>query len=109
MDEFSNAIAAAKSQSENLRAITEDRNAIIFFGDQGGNIHVVHSPTNFGGTRSCPANKVACLIGMGPLVTAVVLNAEQAIATPKFRAPLAAKLHECTIAEQFRALVPPGS
>ena len=44
MDEFSNAIAAAKSQSENLRAITEDRNAIIFFVDQDGNIHAGHSP-----------------------------------------------------------------
>lgn len=29
MDDFSNAIAAAKNQLENLRAITEDRNAII--------------------------------------------------------------------------------
>jgi len=44
---------------------------------------------------------------MGPLAAAVVLNDKQAIATPKFRAPSTAKMHECTTAEQFKALEAP--
>ena len=107
MLEFSHAITAVKSQRERLIALTEERESIIFITDKNGLINIAHSPTNFGGMRTRPAHKITCLVGMWPLATAVVWNNEQAIESCEIRTATAAKIHECTTAEQFRALVAP--
>ena len=64
MLEFSHAITAVKSQRERLIALTEERESIIFITDENGLINITHSPTNFGGMRTCPAHTIACLVGM---------------------------------------------
>ena len=70
MLKYSLAIAASVSERERLLALCEDVEAVIFIADDAGKIKMIHSPKNFGGTRSRPENKIACMIGMGSLATA---------------------------------------
>jgi hypothetical protein len=45
--------------------MVEEIDTIILAADASRNIMILHSPTNFGGTRTCPDNKVACMFGLG--------------------------------------------
>ena len=58
---------------------------VIFLGNIKGNITLLHSPTNFGGTRAHTTNKVACLLGLGPEATAVLLNEDKICSSKRFK------------------------
>ncbi len=47
---------------------------VILAADSNRNIMILHSPKNFGGTRSHPKNKVVCMLGVGPQATCVLLD-----------------------------------
>ena len=72
------------SKVSELRDLVEDED-IIFLGNMKGKITLFHSPKNFGGTRARSTNKVACLLGLGPKATAVLLDADEICASKKFK------------------------
>ena len=72
------------SKVSKLRDLVEDED-IIFLGNIKRNITLFHSPKNFGGTRARSTNKVACLFGLGPKATAVLLDADKICASEKFK------------------------
>jgi hypothetical protein len=47
-----------------LQALVEEMGKIVFAAGCK-DIMSLHSPKNFGGTRSCPENKVVCMLGIG--------------------------------------------
>ena len=104
MMNFSKSITESLSDKDKINALTEETDSVIFIADDQGSITVIHSPTKLGGTRSRPELKIVCLVGMGPLATAVVLNDKQAIAIFKIATPEKDKFHDCTSAEQFSVL-----
>ena len=104
MMNFSKSITESLSDKDKINALTEENDSVIFIADDQGSINVIHSPTKLGGTRSRPELKIVCLVGMGPLATAVVLNDKQAIAIFKIATPEKDNFYDCTSAEQFSVL-----
>ena len=48
--------------------------------DANNQIMILHSPKNFGGTRSRPDNKVVCMLGLGAHATYVLIDLRTALA-----------------------------
>ena len=72
---FSDTISANNDQATKLQHVTEDIDTVILAAGSDNKIMILHSPRNFGGTRTWPVNKLVCMIGMGPqAVSVVVLN-----------------------------------
>ena len=46
-----------KTTEERIKALTEENDVIILLTNQLKGITLIHSPTNLGGTRSCPETK----------------------------------------------------
>ena len=67
-----------------LRDLVEDADT-VFLGACNGKVIVLHSPTNFGGTRTRKSNKLACLTGLGPEAIGVLLNEESILSSKKFK------------------------
>ena len=86
---------AAKSKKEIVFAIAEDTNSIILIANENKGIKIIHSPFNFGGTMNRAKNKIACMIGLGPMAISVILNSKQAIAKCKVVTPTVEKLKAC--------------
>jgi len=107
MLEFSNALTASKSQRDRLLSLVEEIDSVVFIADEDGKINIIHSPLNFGGTRTRSKNKIACLLGLGPLATAVILNDRQAIEECEIATPTLDAMHACKTAEDFQALAAP--
>jgi hypothetical protein len=63
---FSDILSPGDSNEAKLRALVEEIDTVILDADLNGHIMILHSPNNFGGTRSHPQNKVVCMLGVGP-------------------------------------------
>ena len=60
---YSNSMNLSRSFDERLIALMEEIDMVILLADKDKKIAIVHNPKNFGGTRTRPTNKIACLIG----------------------------------------------
>ena len=58
MCNFTEALLAAKSKKEIVFAIAEDTNSIILISNENKGIKIIHSPFNFGGTRTRAKKKL---------------------------------------------------
>ncbi len=63
---FSDILSSGDSNEAKLGALVEEMDTVILAADSNGNIMILHSPKTFGGTRSCPENKVVCMLVVGP-------------------------------------------
>jgi hypothetical protein len=75
---FSDILSSGDSNKVKLRASVEEIHTVILAADSNGNIMILHSPKNFGGTRSRPKNKVVCMLGVGPRATCILLDLNMA-------------------------------
>jgi hypothetical protein len=66
------------SNKAKLQALVEEINTVILAADSSKNIMILHSPKNFGGTRTCLQNKVICMLSLGPQAISVLLDLNMA-------------------------------
>jgi hypothetical protein len=73
---FSDVLGSEVSTEAKIRDLVDEIDTVIFIADANRNIMLLHSPKNFGGTRSRPDNKVSCMIGLGAQAISIfpVLN-----------------------------------
>ena len=62
---FGGILSSGDSDKVKPQALVEEMDTIILAPDSNKNIMILHSPKNFGGTRSCPENKVVCMLSIG--------------------------------------------
>jgi hypothetical protein len=71
---FSEILSSGDSNKAKLQALVEKIDTVILAADSNGDIMILHSPKNFGGTRSHPKNKVVCMLGVGPQAICILLD-----------------------------------
>jgi hypothetical protein len=68
----------------------------------------LHSPKNFGGTRTRPKNKVIGTIGLGAQATLVKINLISALANCNILVPTVDEFTACTAAQEVAAIPVPN-
>ncbi len=68
---------------------------------------MLHSPKNCGGTRTRPAHKVVCMIGMGSQAVSVLVNLNSALANCNIIGPTVLDLSGCTTAQEVEDIPAP--
>jgi hypothetical protein len=70
---------------------------------------ILHSPKNFGGTRTRPKNKVVCMLGMGTQAVSVLVNLNSALENFNIIVPTADKLSGCKTAQEVEDIPIPAT
>ena len=104
---FSDTLGTDVSNKRKLKGLVEDIDTAILAADANRNVALFHFPKNFGGTRTCPINKVTCLIGFGNRATAVLLDLNSAFHCLQIRVPGVHKLAGFKAAEEVANLPAP--
>jgi hypothetical protein len=100
LNSFSNILGAGTSDKEKLRSLVEEIDTVILAADAYKNIMILHNPAkNFGRTRPRPANKVACMIGLGNQASYVNVNLKSALADCRIVVPSITELSDCKTAQ----------
>ncbi len=68
---------------------------------------LLHSPKNFGGTRSRPDNKVTCMIGLGARSACILPDLNSAFADIRIVIPSVHELAACETAEEVANIPTP--
>ena len=92
-----------ENDASKLRDLTEDSNT-LFVGSSNGKIILLHNPKNFGGTRTRKANKIACLTGMGPEATGILLDEESILFSNKFKGANKEEIMKCSTSKELENL-----
>ncbi len=83
-----------------MRSLVEEIDRVILAAGAYKNIMILHNPKNFGGTRSRPTNKVACMIGLGNQASYVNVNLKSALADCGIVVPSITELSDCKTAQE---------
>ena len=86
-----------------LRDLAEDED-VIFLGSAKGKVTIFHSPKNFCVTRARSSNKVACLLGLGPEATAVLLDDDEICASKRFKGAKKEDIYKVSTIEEVNLL-----
>ena len=84
---FSDVLGSEVSTETKLRDLADKIDTVILAADANRNIMLLHSPKNFGGTRSRPDNKVTCMIGFGARGTSILPDLNSAFADIRIVVP----------------------
>jgi hypothetical protein len=68
---------------------------------------ILHSPKNFGGTRSRPDNKVVCMLGLGVHATYVHINLRTALGDCQIVVPVVTDLSNCKTTKEVTNIPAP--
>ncbi len=68
--------------------MVEEIDTVILAANASGNIMILHSPKNCGGTRTHPNNKVVCMLGQSPQAICILLDQKMAFADQSIVVPL---------------------
>ena len=98
MATFSNIFKAGSSRGENVQSLVEEIDAVISAADANNKIMILHSPKNFGGTRSRPDDKVVCVLGLSAHATYVHINLRTALVDCQIVVPTGTDLSDCKTA-----------
>ena len=91
-----------------LQALVKDIDTVILAADSNNNIMILHSPKNFGGTRSHSENEVVCMLGVGTRANWVLLDLKTAFKDIQLNAPTVHALAECKSADEVTNIPAPG-
>jgi hypothetical protein len=80
LEAFSNILSSGDSNEAKLRALVKEIDTVILAADSNKYIMILHSPKNFGSTRSSPKNKFVCMLGVGPRATYILPDLNTALA-----------------------------
>jgi hypothetical protein len=96
---FSNTLGSDVNKATKLQQVTKEVDTVILAANASNKIMLLHSSRNFGGTRTRPANKLACMIGIGPQAVSVLVNLNLALVNCNIIVPTTVdKLSRCTTA-----------
>ena len=84
----------------------EEINTVTLAADANNKIMILHSPENFGGTRSRPDNKVVCMLGLGAHATYVLIDIRTA-AECQIVVPAVTDLSDCESAKDVANIPAP--
>ncbi len=101
LEAFSDVLSSGISAEAKLRDLVDEIDTVILAADANRNVMFLHSPKNFGGTRSRPDNKVSCMIGLGARGTCVLPVLQSAFADVQIVIPSVQDLGGCTSAEDI--------
>jgi hypothetical protein len=107
LQSFSDILSAGLLEELKLKQLVEEIDTVILAADANKNILILHSPKNFGGTRSRPSNKVICMIGLGNQGTYISINLNSALADHCIAIPSFSDLADCKMAEDNANLPTP--
>ena len=93
---FSNLVHSDTDLEDKIAALSEERESISLVADGEIKIKFIHSPHNFGGTRSKPIDKIICLWGLGTSAYAVQIDEKLAIARMNKHTPSVDDIWNCT-------------
>ena len=96
---FSDVLSSGIPTEAKLRDLVDEIDTVILAADANRNVMLFHSPINFGGTRSRPDNKVACMIGLGARATCVLPVLNSAFTDIRIAVPSVHDLGGCTSTE----------
>ena len=80
---------------------------VILAADANNKIMILHSPKNFGGTRSRPANKVVCMLGLGAHTMYIFIDLRTALADCQIVVPTVTDLSNCESAQDVANITAP--
>ena len=104
---YNDAMHHSNSKKEILQNLVQEVDSVILLAGEDQQMTVVHSPKNFGGTRSRPTDKLVALKGMGKEATCIVLDEELLLRESKYRVPPQSEqediLHSCGMKSDLRA------
>jgi hypothetical protein len=104
---FSNTLGSDVNKATKLQQVTEEVNTVILAANASNRIMLLHSPRNFGGTRTRPANKLVCMIGMGPQAVSILVNLNLVLMNCNIIVPTVDKLSGCTTAQEIKDIPNP--
>ncbi len=90
-----------------MKSVVEEIDTVILAADAYKSIMILHNPKNFGGTRSRPANKVACMIGLGNQASYVNVDLKLALADCRIVVPSVTELSDCETAQDVADILVP--
>ena len=85
----------------------EEIDTVILAADANNKIMILHSPKNFGGTRSRPNNKVVCMLGLGAHTMYDFIDLRTALADCQIVVPAVTDLSDCESAQDVANIPAP--
>ena len=104
LDAFLAALDTELDPNTLIANLVLETEAVFFAVDEEKQIFPLHSPKNFGGTRTRQTNKVAACMGLGSSVFGVEIDTRSALATNEFFTPSFDLLRDCGSAQELRDL-----
>jgi hypothetical protein len=89
--------------------VVEEIDTVILAADANKNVLIFHSSKNFGGTRTCPKNKLIGSIGLGAQATWVQIDLCTALANCNIIVPEVDEIAGCTTAQEVNNIPIPDS
>ena len=105
---FSDTLSSGVTEATKLQQVTEEIDTVILAANGSNGILMLHSPKNFGGTRTRPANKLVCMIGMGSQAVSILVDLNLALANCDIIVPSVLKLSGCTTAQEVEDIPAPA-
>jgi hypothetical protein len=105
---LSSMLDADSSIKAKLKDLVEDIDTVILAADTNRKLALFHSPKNFGGTRTRPDDKVACLDKTREQSNSSALDLESDFQSLRIRVPEVLELAVCMTANEVAALEVPG-
>jgi hypothetical protein len=99
---FSDVLGSDVNKGTKLQQVTKEVDTVILTANASNRIMLLHSPRNFGGTWTRPANKLVCMIGMGPQAVSILVNLNSALVNCNIIVPTVNKLSGCTTAQEVK-------
>jgi hypothetical protein len=104
---FSNTLSSGDTEATKLQQVTEEIDTVILAVNASNGIIMLHSPKNFGGRRTRPANKLVCMIGMGSQAVSVLIDLNLTLANCNIIVPIVLNLLGCTTAQEVEDIAAP--
>ena len=99
---FSDILGSSKNKTTKLRQVMEEMDTVILAANSSNRIMLLHTPKNFGGTRTRLANKLFCMLGMGPQAVSILVNLNLVLANCNIIMPTVNELLGCTTAQEVK-------
>ncbi len=96
-----------QTKSEKIINLIKEEDTVALVIGKVGQIKILHSFKQFGGTRTRPTLKVGCLFGNGAKATAIVVNTDQITASKEITIPSGDAIHECNTIKELKNIKNP--
>ena len=106
---FSKILSSNDNDVTKLRQLVKEIDMVILAADANNRIMILHSPKNFGGTRTQPKNKVVCMLGMGTQAVSILVNLNSVLANCNIIVPTVNKLSGCKTAQEAEDIPIPAT